>query len=384
MAGAAAIGAAAPADAGALPQRLSEVPVVRLDERLRVDLDAPTPVSISIPNPLPLRDVLLLLFGGTGMSVVVRDGVTGTFAGELKGLTLRQALEAVLFPGGLDYEIDGPIVRVFPQRQDTRFFEVNLAPGRDLFDDLERGVQALLSGTGQSHVDRKAGLVHVTDFRDRLDRVGVYLESVTMRMSRQVLLEARVFEIVSRDPRPIDWVTVARQPGSGVEHLGTAGLRVLDVQAVMRTLGSRGRLHEIGAPRLLAMNNEAAAVRVGVEQVGGGALRGLTLTVTPQIAADGIVTMRVTPAISGSGRGSHGAGSETLLDIAQADTLVRVQDGHTVVISGLLRERIAQPTSGVTAGTSGTPESANEYSEVIVFLTPTVVAPGAPVGAGDR
>ena len=48
----------------------------------------------------------------------------GTFAGELKDVTLRQAIESVLTPNGLSYDLDGAVIRVFPRRTETQ----NLRP----------------------------------------------------------------------------------------------------------------------------------------------------------------------------------------------------------------------------------------------------------------
>jgi MSHA biogenesis protein MshL len=387
-------------------QRLSEVPVTRLDDGVRAELDAPRPVSVSIAEPLPLRDVLLLLFRGTGMSVVVRDGVTGTFAGELRDLTLRQALETVLFPGGFDYDVRGPVVRVFPRRPETRFYELNLpavrpsahdpapiatapvragdagaVPADDVFAELERGVRALLSESGRSHVDRQAGLVHVTDFADRLDRVGLYVESATVRLTRQVRLQVRVLEVIAAAPGPLDWAALARQPGSGIEHLGTAGMRVRDRSALLRALGQRGTVREISAPDMIAMNNVPAVIRVATEHPGMAVPEGLALAITPQISADGIVTMRVSPTVAeGTSGAAGGAGGARVMHVTRADTHVRVQDGHTIVISGLLRERNTPPAGPADPGGE---DPHPLYSELIVLLTPTVVAAGGPVERQD-
>ena len=53
--------------------------------------------SLSVSRPMPIGDLLLLLVNGTPFSLVDRQGGSGTFTGDLKDLTMRQALEAVLF-----------------------------------------------------------------------------------------------------------------------------------------------------------------------------------------------------------------------------------------------------------------------------------------------
>jgi hypothetical protein len=186
------------------------LPITRLDDRDRgADLDVARAVSLTFSEPLAVRDVLLMLVRGTPLSIVFDPAATGAFIGELSNLSLRQALEAVLFPTGLDYDVKGGVVRVFQRRAETRLFEVSYLDVRrawlrrtksltgvdpaapaaeltsmaesDFFGELDAGVRALLSDSGRAHVDRNAGLVQVTDFADRLDRVGIYIEAVTLR-----------------------------------------------------------------------------------------------------------------------------------------------------------------------------------------------------------
>src|SRR6185436_10660653 len=152
------------------------------------------------------------------------DDITGTFTGDLKELTMRQALEAVLFPRGFDYDVQGTLLRTFPRRTSTRLFTINYlnvrrtlersvtnvaavgssnAPATqlttvsstDFYDDVRQGVQSLLSPSGRVHIDRSAGLVHVTDFPERLDQVGVYLETIQLRATRQVRLDAQLLSV---------------------------------------------------------------------------------------------------------------------------------------------------------------------------------------------
>jgi hypothetical protein len=117
--------------------------VTRLDERERgADLDTARSVSLTFAEPMPVRDVLLLLFRGTPLSVAFESGVTGAFTGELAGLTLRQALETVLSTTKLDYDVRGAAVHVFPRRPSTRFFEVSHV---DVRRSWQRRTRALTS-----------------------------------------------------------------------------------------------------------------------------------------------------------------------------------------------------------------------------------------------
>jgi len=131
----------------------------------------------------------------------------------------------------------------------------------DFFDDLEKGVLSLLSASGRMHLDRTAGIVQITDFADRLDQVGVYVEAVQLRATRQVRIDAQVFEVALAETwaRSIDWrapairsATTVRPPSGP----GSTSVAVTDVDALIRAIAQQGAITPIASPQVLAMNNE--------------------------------------------------------------------------------------------------------------------------------
>jgi type II secretory pathway component HofQ len=389
-------------------------PVTRLEDGPAAgDLDRISAGSLTLSQPMPIRDVLFLLFRGTPFSIVLDADVSGTFAGELADLSLREALDAVLAPAGLEYQRRGRVVRVLPRRPETRLFEVShvdvarawrrrVGDGdaasamqgaeltsrseSDFFGELSAGVAALLSPAGRVHVDRKAGVVQVTDFAERLRQIGIYIETVTLRASRQVRLAARVLDVTLGDYPAIDWAVVGRNagiaPGTG------AGIHVEDFDALLRAVGAFGSVRTVAAPHVLAMNNEAAVMTIGAagatflagenardtEAVIGAAL---TLSIVPQISADGIVHMSVSPAYVDERSGSRPHPNVTALD-----TVMRVRGGDTVVIAGLVRERIDATASGGLPGLFGRKDEKRARRELVVLITPTIVSAGTSPASG--
>ncbi len=413
------------------PTQLPTVPATQLDDRLRAQLDGPSRLTMDFPNPTPVQDVLQLLVAGTPFSVVTEPDVSATFSGALKDVTMRQALESVLQPLNLEYVIRGSVIRVFVRRPATRLFDVNFVNVQrsmrrgtrssvalqgeppaaaldatsdpDVLGDLTRGVQALLSASGRVHVDRAAGLVQVTDFEDRLDRVAVYLEAVQVRATRQVRIDAHVLEVTMTDASrsSIDWAAVASR--AGVAGGGaTAGFKVPDMRALIDAIASQGSIVTIATPRVLAMNNEPAVMRVGTQLVSFDSaatlarerpertspatpvFAGFTLVVTAQIASDGIVQLSVSPTYSertGEVRAPAG-GAVPVLAISEADTVVRVQEGETVVISGLIQDRTRVIQARGISGAFGGQKRETVKAELVILLTPAVVVPGALATAG--
>ena len=367
--------------------QMPTLPLTQLDDRaLAADLDNRA-FALTFAQPVPIKDLLLLLVRGTALSVVPDPGISGSFIGELKNVTVRQALDLILRPLGLASAIDGNVIRVFKREPETRIFDLNyIASDRtaatsvggdggprsaatvstvttaDVFEDLTKGIQTLLTDNAAFNVDRKAGLLQVTDFPERLDRVSLYLDAVQDRMHRQVQIDAQILEVEPNDEKSmgVDWTALAAQLSGGqtagqraAPRRALTGLRVTDLARFMSLLEAQGKVATIASPRVLTMNNEPSIVRTD----------GMVFSVTPQIASDAIVTLGVSPIVKAPA-------------VAEADMLARVADGETLVISGFTRDRETRERKavGITGGWFGRGTViTRKRLELIILLTPRIV-----------
>lgn len=354
------------------PGQMPALPLTQLDDRaLAADIDRRA-ITLTFAQPVPIHDLLLLLVRGTTLSVVPDPAVSGSFIGELKNVTVRQALTLILPPLGLDFAVDGGFVRVFKRQPETRLFDVNYiatertgeasigSPGStrdtpfarissttstDVFGEISRGVQALLSERATFNLDRHAGLLQVTDFPERLDRVAAYVEAVQDRLHRQIQIDARIVEVELNDPS-----------ATGLDWSALAGAR--ELTKVMAALSAQGQVATVASPRLFALNNEPAIVRTD----------NLTLSVTPQIASDAIVMLSLSPITPAP-------------TPAQVDMLARVPDGETLAISGFSREREVKERkyAGIGGGWFGRATvTTRKRVELVILLTPRILTPAEP------
>jgi len=377
--------AAGTAAAQPQPRPMPVLPLTQLDEHtLAAELDNRT-FTLTFAQPVAVRELLLLLVRGTNLSIVPDPSISGTFIGELKNVTVRQALSLILPPLGLQYSVDGSFIRVFARAPETRIFDINYVAtertstatvggdggGRsaamvssstkaDVFEDLDNGIRTMLSEHATFNLDRKAGLLQVTDFPERLERVSIYLEAVHDRMVRQVEIEARVVEVELNDEKAgIDWSAVAAgQAGELVPgqrpplRPSLTGLRVTDVTRLLASLAAQGKVFELAHPRLLTLNNEPAIVRTD----------SLTLSVTPQIAAEAI-TLSLTPIVKAP-------------PVAESDMIARMVDGETLALTGFThdRETRERKSVGITGGWLGRGTVVTRKRlELVILLTPRIV-----------
>ena len=139
--------------------------------------------------------------------------------------------------------------------------------------------------------------------------------------------------------------------GSGFSLSVTSG----SLDLLFRALQKQGRLEILSRPQLTATDNKLATINIGQRVpfvtdsrvTEGGAIFntityepvGVILDVTPHISPDGFVRLEVRPEISSiadsSVQISEGL-SAVIVNSRSAETTVTVQDGHTVVIGGLI------------------------------------------------
>jgi type II secretory pathway component GspD/PulD (secretin) len=107
---------------------------------------------------------------------------------------------------------------------------------------------------------------------------------------------------------------------------------------------------------------------------------GLTLQVTPQVNREGYVTLYIQPSYSDVAASGFSNAMDTVT--RAASTMVRVKNGQTVVIGGLLTSRETDQTRKVPLlgdipilgwlFTSKT--KTKDTNDLVIFITPTVLA----------
>ncbi|HOF18740.1 MAG TPA: secretin N-terminal domain-containing protein, partial [Phycisphaerae bacterium] len=131
-----------------------------------------------------------------------------------------------------------------------------------------------------------------------------------------------------------------------------------DLNFFLRALQSQGKLEVLSRPQILASDNQKATINVGQRvpfitnsrvTESGTTLNtiqyepvGIILDVTPRINPDGFVRLEVAPQISSLSTSSVDISEGVkaiIVNERKAETTVTVQDGHTVVLGGLITTR---------------------------------------------
>ncbi len=188
------------------------------------------------------------------------------------------------------------------------------------------------------------------------------------------------------------------KPFGGTLAIGTD----VALSDIMAAIAEQGDVKILSSPTISTLNNQKAIIRVGNQDVyftsgvvvaGGETVVqtfqpvtidvGIILDVTPQIAEDGTIIMNIHPSITektGEKATPDGKTTFPLLSVRETDTTVRVKDGQTIIIAGLMQEKNEDSYIGVPVlhsipvlgGLFRYKNEKKRTSELVIMITPTL------------
>lgn len=294
------------------------------------------------------------------------------------------------------------------------------------WDEVEAQVKSMLSPEGKLVLNRLSGTVQITDRHRQMLQVERFLASLTKAMHRQVEVDAKIYEVTLQADSSlgVDWtklnilrnttITAANiiaNPAGGIAlQAATLGVAYSTsaFQAVINLLEQHGKVSVVSQPRLVTLNNQTAMMKVGTDRtfysltstvsiIAGTTpttqtvstetptvvTDGLVLWLTPQISADGWIMIDISPTITriaGTTKSPLG-NTSPVLEVKQTTALLRLRDGETVVIGGLIQDASSDserkiPVLGdlpfVGAAFRGS-YNATTRKELVIFLTPRIM-----------
>jgi len=292
-----------------------------------------------------------------------------------------------------------------------------LGSGNPFSDLAEAGVEAMISPAGRMNMDRTAGLLSVTESPRILDRIEQYIDTVMLRVTRQVRLEARIVEVALNEnfSAGINWNAVIGSltkyvnvgqtllnPGGGFTVSGNVND---NFSAILTAFNQQGNATVLSSPSAVTMNNQPTIMSAGTQEViftttaqrdaqglltqssvqGQPITVGVVLSVTPQISADGTIMLSLNPSVTEhTGDATSRLGDVfPILSQRTTDTIVRVRDGETIVIAGLMQDKINTTNTSVPVlgslpfigGAFRSTTKTKTKTDLVIMITPTLMSP---------
>jgi len=223
-------------------------------------------------------------------------------------------------------------------------------------------------------LDKTSGLVTITGTKDQLNKIEEYINELNKRLHKEVLVDVKIYsvQLVSSNQIGVDWSKFNIQLNTGdVPLSGAIGSTILNahtfnLSALLNFLATYGQVNSISNPKITTLNNQKAIITVGqtrnylykgtvIDKNGnviqsdkiGSKFIGILLDITPEISDNNIIMMNINPSIS------------SLVDIKQKpnlppdttekklNTMIRVKDGDTIVLGGLITDEKTFTMNGV-------------------------------------
>lgn len=308
----------------------------------------------------------------------------------------------------------------------------------DFWKDLEKSLQTLLGNTeGRSVVvSPQAGLVTVRGMPDDIAAVKRFLQQAEQHLQRQVVLEAKIIEVTLNDDyqQGINWQnalanarstkfnfqlsggSMGNSTSNAIGGLTSLSFTNADFAGVIKLLETQGDAQVLSSPRITAVNNQQAVIKVGQDEyfvtnvssttttTGTGVqnstpnvtlqpfFSGIALDVTPQIDENGQVILHVHPSVTETAEQTKTiqlSDEDLVLPLAQSniresDTIIKANNGEIVVIGGLMQTVVSEAESGVP-GLRSVPLVGNLFKsktkttrkkELVILLRPVLTDAG--------
>lgn len=313
------------------------------------------------------------------------------------------------------------------KRLQVAYFHTQFIP----VDNAKSALSSVLSSTGKIATMPLENRLVVVDYPSNIDMVKRVLEKID-RPRPQVRITGLIYDISLQDAEQLgfNW----NNPGTGSNlgtgdstqqfvqikaenetplqmgaSAGTLTVRSLtdnfDIKTVGQFLQTAKDARLLADPHVTVEENEVAVMKSIQEipyqqitqselggQIGTTAFKevGITLEVTPQIAADGTVKMLVSQEFSRLA-GFTEAEDQPIIDSRQASTSVRVANKQTVVIGGLRQRSDTGDFNGIPflkdmrlVGPLFRSRDTNvRESELLVFIQPEIVTYDQPMRARE-
>jgi type II secretory pathway component GspD/PulD (secretin) len=318
----------------------------------------------------------------------------------LKEITIEEAIEAILRTNGFNYEKKGKVllVSLLPQDILPTAYKNEMETYQLKYLSAVKAAEILIKIMPNTtfQAASRSNLLILRGRGSEIKEAKELLSSID-QLSPQILIESKVIELSQSDS-----IRLGISYGNGVYKFITNKITKKtspadDLVSTLNALITDGKADVIANPRIATLDNQEALINIGdripyavpvsssgvttqwtVEYIDAG----VKLKITPQLGDKGVITTFIQPEVSAiSEWRTTAAGEFPVISTRNASATVRIKDGETIIIGGLLsegkRENVTRvpilgqiPIVGLLF-TNRTIEK--EKTEIVFLITPHVI-----------
>ena len=397
-----------------------------------IERDVDTTVAITTEvNNLPVATALRVILSPLGYSFEMKENQLRVYAFDTKIFKivlppLKQSYSSVISNEAISKETRDEITTT-GQKGVSLGAKITVSSkieDTSLWKELESNVKNMLSEKGKCTITTVAGVITVTDYGFALEKIGRYIDTINAELSRQIFVQAKIVEVVlNKDcDYGIDWNVIKKRftfnSDFAMENIAGAmatltpmtapgaGIIADGVSAVIEALETEGEVKVISQPQTMVLNNQPVVIQVGniqsyvskvtTETTTWGTnfsvdtadiQEGVILSLCARIMDDGNIYMSVSPVVTSLKKLRQIKYGTTTIEAPETssrsmNTTVRIQDGDTIIIGGLISQSKTDnkqqvPLLGripILGYLFQNRQKENKKTEIVIFITPKIVS----------
>ena len=362
-------------------------------------------------NDVPIGTVIRQLADQVDVDLIMSPQVTGNVTVSLTDVSLDEALRCILDVHGAGIIVGENVIRILSrtempeitERLVTETFEITYADVGQVVKALEK----FISQQGSVSCIEGTSHIIVTDTESKVRDITNLISTID-RITPQVLVEVRIYDITSKDNLDlgVDWYAGRRtnrdafgypinddiivERGGADTYVGSrtdpslaAGFmagtskteettqgylrfgilnKSLDIEAMLRAEKENIDAKLLANPRIMVVDNEEATFDIVTEHpyvertITAGSTTetvkfknvGVKLVVTPHVAGDNMLRLNIAPEFSVLVTRVQVASSNVpVVDTRKVNTIALVRDGQAVVLGGLRKKETSMQVNKV-------------------------------------
>ncbi|MCX5697271.1 MAG: hypothetical protein NTU54_04815 [Candidatus Omnitrophica bacterium] len=409
--------------------------ILEEDKQITISLDL---------QDVHLKELLKILSIQSGLNFIASEAVKDrTMTLYLDKVPLKEAMDKIFEANNLTYELDkkanvfvvkdwgAPQLETLTKVYRLKYQAVSTSElGKETAGaNTLTGLQAVLSSHGKIVEDTRTNSLIITDEPNRFSRIEELLGKLDIPQP-QVMLEVEMLDVnkALTDKIGFDWTNAgsytlsvtgasrltkfpfANLFGEGAAQAFTKTITpgtfsVSALSLVLNFLRTQEDTRSLARPKILTLNNQTAEIKLSTDEAvtvtqttssvgttgsttGATVERqqtGVTLKVTPMINVEkGEITMSIFPVEKATSASSLSTPATPIKDTEERSvkSIVKVKDGETIIIGGLIRKQFDQtitklPVLGdlplLGALFRHKNKTRDKDRELLVFITPRII-----------
>ena len=389
----------------------------------------PSRVSINFQDA-KLVNAVRMLVSQDNLNLIMGDNIKGRVTVNLEDVSLETALDAILYVNNYEWFVQDNIIIIQPMTSKktlsgellTRMFRLNYINGDMASEAIQevlspRGKIRAMSSTATTNLEPgEKDIILVTDLPNNFPLIDGVLKSLDIE-SDQINIAVKFIETSLKHDEVIGINWDLREQMSIVKSLDTDTSSTFDlgyltlgdqtmnfatlsrpiVSAILSLLANDGSTKLLQEPQITTANNSPANILVGTSipvlvPQGEGSVFGtnpytyenqqvnISLDVLPRVNNENVISMKIDAVVQDI-IGFVGHDQRPMISTRSTNTNVRVNNGETLLIGGLIFDSADEKNSKVPLlgdlplirrfFNYGSKDK--EQRELLIFITPTII-----------